>query len=104
MKQDAKPTPPPRPGECRSEQEINSNDLIAIMAAGQYEDDLLGNSTWEEGDWNGDGDYDSADFVIALQTGLHEVKSPAVGNPLAATVDWLFAQDLRPARRRAYVT
>ena len=79
-------------------------DFVQVFQAGEYEDDIPGNSTWEEGDWDGNGDFDSADFVMAFQTGLYEVKSQAAGNSLAAAVDWLFAQDQRPARRRAYVT
>ena len=37
--------------------------------AGEYEDDMDGNSTWEEGDWNGDGDFSSADLVLAFTEG-----------------------------------
>lgn len=61
------------------------------MAAGEYEDDIPGNSTWEEGDWNGDGDFDSEDFELAFQTGLYEIESQPLGNTLAA-LDRLFSE------------
>ena len=48
-------------------------------------------------------DFDSSDMVMAFQTGLYEVKSQANASEIAAAVDWLFAQDQRNARQRAYV-
>jgi hypothetical protein len=45
--------------------------LVAAFAAGQYEDGIAQNSTWEEGDWNGDGEFDSADLVLAFQAGAY---------------------------------
>ena len=30
---------------------------------------ISGNSTFEEGDWNGDGEFDSRDFVFVFQFG-----------------------------------
>ena len=85
----------PHPGDANRDGRFDSVDFVQVFQAGEYEDGIPGNSTWEEGDWNGDGDFDSADFVLAFQTGLYEVKSQAVDNPLAAAVDWLFAQDQR---------
>ena len=41
--------------------------MTAVFQAGEYEDNLVGNSTWAEGDWNGDGEFDSADLVLAFQ-------------------------------------
>ena len=35
--------------------------------AGEYEDGAAGNSGWATGDWNGDMDFDSSDFVAAFQ-------------------------------------
>ncbi len=31
------------------------------------------NAGWAEGDWNGDGDFDSGDFVVAFQDGGFEL-------------------------------
>ena len=43
--------------------------MIDVFSAGEYEDSFDGNSTWAEGDWNGDGDFDRYDVVFALQAG-----------------------------------
>jgi hypothetical protein len=74
-----------------------------VFVAGEYEDDVEDNSTCEEGDWNGDGDFDSADLVAAMQTGLYERKSGNVAGVVAAAVDWLFAEEDRLRRREAFV-
>ena len=42
------------------------------MQAGQYEDSLAGNSTWATGDWDGDLEFLSSDFVLAFQSGSYE--------------------------------
>ena len=39
---------------------------MLVFQAGEYEDGVTGNSTFVEGDWNLDGDFDSTDFVFAL--------------------------------------
>ena len=46
--------------------------------AGQYEDGVAGNSLWETGDWDGNGDFDMADFVAAFISGGFE-KGPRRG-------------------------
>jgi hypothetical protein len=57
------------PGDANHDAVFNSSDLVQVLQAGEYEDDIAGNSTWEEGDWNGDGDFDSRDLVLAFQLG-----------------------------------
>ena len=57
---------------------FDSQDLVAAFAAGEYEDDVDGNSTFEEGDWNGDGDFNTTDLVFAFQLGDYEPASPAL--------------------------
>ncbi|MCA9213297.1 MAG: hypothetical protein KDB27_09545, partial [Planctomycetales bacterium] len=49
----------------------------------EYEDGIAGNSTWATGDWNGDGDFDSSDFVAAFSEGGYEKgpKPAAVPEP-----------------------
>ena len=42
------------------------------LQAGEYDDDIAGNSTWNTGDWNGDGEFDSGDLVAAFQDGGFE--------------------------------
>jgi hypothetical protein len=39
------------------------------IQAGEYEDTIVSNSSYEDGDWNGDGEFDSADSVLAFQAG-----------------------------------
>ena len=50
---------------------FNSEDLAAVFAAGEYDDDISGNSTFFEGDWNLDGEFDSEDLVFAFQLGIY---------------------------------
>lgn len=45
---------------------------MQVFQTGEYEDDFVGNSTWATGDWNGDLEFGSADFVVAFQEGGYE--------------------------------
>ncbi|MCA9196978.1 MAG: hypothetical protein KDA87_05540, partial [Planctomycetales bacterium] len=60
-------------GDANLDGEFNSQDLVRIFTAGEYEDDIAGNSLWLEGDWNGDGDFTSSDLVLAFQDGGYEL-------------------------------
>ena len=42
-------------------------------AAGEYEDNVVGNSGWATGDWNGDSEFTTSDLVTALSGGGYEV-------------------------------
>jgi hypothetical protein len=108
-------------GDSNGDGVFDSADLVLIFGAGEYEDDIVGNSTWEEGDWNEDGDFDSSDLVFAFQAATYvsedaqpaaNVESPTAasadeGSPSAEPVDIVFtADDLddlyeRTLRRRA---
>ena len=44
-----------------------------MFQAGEYEDAIPRNSTFAEGDWNGDGEFDSNDLILAFQAGNYEV-------------------------------
>lgn len=59
--------------------------------------------SWIEGDWDGDFDFTSSDFVVAFQSGLYEVKPELNVRKIAAAVDWLFAQDNAKKTSRAFV-
>ncbi len=48
---------------------FSSQDLVLVFQAGEYEDGIVGNSTWAEGDWNCDAEFDSADLVAVFQAG-----------------------------------
>jgi hypothetical protein len=58
-------------GDANLDGRFNSADLVAIFQIGQYEDDVVANSTWETGDWNGDGEFDTSDLVLAFQAGRY---------------------------------
>jgi hypothetical protein len=60
------------PGDANGDGRFDSEDLVAVFQAGEYEDDIPGNSTFAEGDWNGDGDFTSRDFVAAFQYGAYD--------------------------------
>ena len=59
-------------GDSNLDGEFNSSDFVKVFQAGEYEDEITGNSTWATGDWNGDGDFSSGDFVAAFQAGGFE--------------------------------
>lgn len=59
-------------GDANLDGEFNSADFIVVLAAGEFEDDIVGNSTWGTGDWDGDGDFTTSDIVRALQAGGYE--------------------------------
>ena len=88
----------PHPGDANQDGRFDSVDFVQVFQAGEYEDDIPGNSTWEEGDWNGDGDFDSSDFVLAFQTGLYEVKTTVASRSVAAAVDAVFSLNSRQRR------
>ncbi len=90
-------------GDANLDGRFNSADLVLAFQSGTYEDDTVGNSKWREGDWDCDGDFTSSDMVMAFQTGLYEVKSQTNARKIAAAIDWLFAQQDRDSRQRAYV-
>ena len=69
-------------GDANLDLQFSSDDLVVVLQAGQYEDNIKGNSTWRSGDFNGDFDFSTDDLVVALQTGAYE-KGP---RPSAAVV------------------
>ncbi|MCA9172844.1 MAG: hypothetical protein KDB23_34545, partial [Planctomycetales bacterium] len=67
---------------------------------GEYEDDIIGNSTFAEGDWNNDGEFDSRDFVYVFTVGgyvstqaLAARPAPPASNAIAAAVDAVWSDD-----------
>lgn len=59
-------------GDSNLDGEFNNSDFAMIFWAGEYEDNIPGNSGWARGDWNGDGDFTTTDVVIAFQDGGYE--------------------------------
>ena len=92
-------------GDSNGDGIFDSSDLVAVFAAGKYEDGIEDNATFDEGDWSQDGDFDTSDLVAAFQAG-HYV---AAARPLdadaeiAAAVDWLLTQDDNAKKSRAFV-
>jgi hypothetical protein len=64
-----------------------------VFQAAEYEDSVDGNSTWSEGDWDGDGDFGTRDLVFAFQFGKFEQgprpATTAVPEPAAALLAML---------------
>ena len=86
--------------------------MVAFTFA-EYEDRLLGNSTWSSGDWNGDGDFTSGDFVLAFASGGYNtgprfqevtpVTVPETPNGLlAVTTSALFVMCFRSGKRHSW--
>jgi hypothetical protein len=91
-------------GDANLDGEFNSSDLVQVLQAGEYADDVPGNSGWADGDFGGDGESDSDDLVLALQTGAYE-QGPqitvAVPEPSGAFVVAIAVAIMAGARRPA---
>ena len=76
-------------GDANLDGVFNSQDFVTVFQAGEFEDGLLANSTWDEGDWNCDGEFDSQDFVVAFKTGDYEAEAAAavVAAPVASLAE-----------------
>ena len=66
------------PGDANHDGLFDSTDVVLVMQSGEYEDEILNNSTFEEGDWDGDGDFTTNDWVFAFQWGGYSVNARAV--------------------------
>jgi hypothetical protein len=70
-------------GDANLDGEFNTRDLVEVFQIGEYEDALPGNSGWAHGDWTGDKEFASSDFVKAFQDNGYEVgPRPALTNPV----------------------
>ena len=54
-------------GDVNGDGLFDSSDLVSVFQRGEYEDDLLGNSSWFDGDWTGDAEFSTSDLVLAFQ-------------------------------------
>ena len=92
-------------GDANRDGQFNSRDLVLVFQAGEYEDNLIQNSTWADGDWNGDNEFDSADLVTAFQNGEYESGIQPARRFEIESFDHLFAafdfeDDLNPKNKR----
>ena len=53
-----------------------------MFSAAEFEDLLENNSGWATGDWNGDQEFNSSDFVTAFQAGGFEAGPKAAAAQL----------------------
>lgn len=61
----------PEAGDSNHDGAFDSGDLVLLFQLGEYEDDIVGNSSWVSGDFNGDGEFDTADLVAAFALGTY---------------------------------
>lgn len=52
--------------------QFNTADLVFVFQCGKYEDTVEDNASWGDGDWDGDKDFTSSDFVAAFQGSGYE--------------------------------
>lgn len=64
-------------GDANVDGYFDSSDLVTVFRAGQYEDAIPSNSTWQTGDWNGDLEFSSRDIVSAFEKGNYEATRTA---------------------------
>ncbi|MEZ6120257.1 MAG: dockerin type I domain-containing protein [Pirellulaceae bacterium] len=87
-------------GDSNLDGRFDSGDLVLAFQAGEYEDDVAGNSTWSDGDWNGDLEFSTADLVLAFQQGHYVAaavdathdESAFAANRQVRNVDDVFAE------------
>ena len=91
-------------GDSNLDGQFNSRDFVDVFQAGEYEDNIEGNSTWATGDWNGDAEFSSADIVLASQDGGYgagPIAAAAVPEPSTAWSLLVMACCWMAARPRA---
>jgi hypothetical protein len=69
-------------GDANIDEVFNSIDLVQVFQTGEYEDSVVGNSTWSDGDWTNDNEFSSADLVAAFQ----DAQYVAAASPTTPTV------------------
>ena len=63
-------------GDSNLDGRFDSRDLVRVFVAGRYEDGVADNATWQQGDWDGNGDFESSDLVLALHKGGYDFGTP----------------------------
>ncbi len=73
-------------GDANLDGIFDSSDFVHVFVAGQYEDEIPGNSGWAQGDWDCDLDFTTGDFVAAFETGRYGVEATPASPPNLAPV------------------
>ena len=95
-------------GDANLDGSFDSSDFVQVFTAGEYDDNLTGNSTWSDGDFNGDGEFNGSDFVSAFQWGGYEhgprngiptweIHGSGIAAPTPGTPRWFGDLDLDQA-------
>ncbi|MCA9152646.1 MAG: VCBS repeat-containing protein, partial [Planctomycetales bacterium] len=61
-----------KPGDANRDGLFDSADLVALFAAGQYEDGAERNSVWDTGDFDGDREFTTSDLILAFALGSYQ--------------------------------
>ena len=91
------------PGDANRDGIFNSTDLVQVFQRGKYEDEVSGNSVWEDGDWDGDGDFTTGDLVTAFQAGHYVPRVQLPVEAIPAAVDDVFARANSATKGAAFV-
>lgn len=59
-------------GDANFDNRFDSQDLVSVFQQGEYEDHIMGNSSWVTGDWNGDAEFSSSDLIAAFAYGHYD--------------------------------
>ena len=65
-------------GDANLDGVFNSRDFVTVFTVNEYENDVVGDSTWGDGDWNCDGEFTTSDLVFALQAGGFQAEARPV--------------------------
>jgi hypothetical protein len=76
-------------GDSNYDGRFNTSDLVTVFQAAEYEDEIVGNSSWSTGDWNRDTEFSSTDLVVAFQAATFESETVQTVPEPSAT--WLCA-------------
>lgn len=77
-------------GDSDRDGSFTSSDLVQVFQIGEYEDQMVLNSSWEDGDWDADREFGSSDLVYAFQDGGYEQAAAAIIPEPSATLLLLF--------------
>lgn len=76
-------------GDSNLDRRFDSTDLVEVFQRGEYEDQVPGNSNWSSGDWDGNGDFDSSDFIAAFASGGFEAGARAAVSAVPEPSSWV---------------